>query len=207
MVMALYAAAERIEDMAMSKARSAIRDLLNLAPPEADVLQPDGSSQRMLAANVPIGAVLRIAPGARVPLDGTVTQGQSAVDQAPITGESALADKSAGEPLYAGSVNQNAELQNARRCGARAKPDAAASSCRRAGPGGPRRPTQRFVDQFAARYSAHSSWLLAIGSLKKANEPRSQPGEAPTAVIAVSYDEGLQRLHGEDIRALAPTNF
>ncbi len=152
MVMALYAAAERIEDMAMDKARAAIRDLLNLAPPEADVLQPDGSTQRVLAANVPLGAVLRIAPGARVPLDGTVTAGHSAVDQAPITGESALADKSAGDALYAGSVNQHAELQM--RVDAapeqsllsrivRAVEQAQASKA----------PTQRFVDRFAAIYT------------------------------------------------------
>ncbi len=152
MVMALYAAAERIEDMAMDKARSAIRDLLNLAPPEADVVQANGSTQRVLASDVPLGAVLRIAPGARVPLDGTVTQGNSAVDQAPITGESALADKSPGDPLYAGSVNQHAELQM--RVDAapehslisrivRAVEQAQAAKA----------PTQRFVDRFATVYT------------------------------------------------------
>ncbi len=152
MVMALYAAAERIEDMAMDRARNAIRDLLNLAPQEADVLQPDGSTQRVLAADLPLGAVLRIAPGARVPLDGTVTQGQSAVDQAPITGESALAEKSAGDPLYAGSVNQHAELhmrvdaapeQSLISRIVRAVEQAQASKA----------PTQRFVDRFAAVYT------------------------------------------------------
>ncbi len=152
MVMALYAAAERIEDMAMDRARNAIRDLLNLAPQEADVLQPDGSTQRMLAADVAMGSVVRIAPGARVPLDGTVTQGQSAVDQAPITGESTLAEKSVGDPLYAGSVNQQGELQM--RVDAapeqslisrivRAVEEAQASKA----------PTQRFVDRFAAIYT------------------------------------------------------
>ena len=152
MVMALYAAAERIEDMAMDRARNAIRNLLNLAPPEADVLQADGSVRRMPASDVPLGAVLRIAPGARVPLDGTVTEGQSAVDQAPITGESALADKAPGDPLYAGSVNQHAELQM--RVDAapeqsllsrivRAVEQAQASKA----------PTQRFVDRFAAIYT------------------------------------------------------
>lgn len=152
MVMALYAAAERIEDMAMDRARNAIRDLLNLAPQEADVLQPDGGTQRMLAADVPMGSMVRIAPGARVPLDGTVTQGQSAVDQAPITGESALAEKSVGDPLYAGSVNQQGELQM--RVDAapeqslisrivRAVEEAQASKA----------PTQRFVDRFAAIYT------------------------------------------------------
>jgi Cd2+/Zn2+-exporting ATPase len=53
MVMALYAAAERIEDQAMDKARLAIRNLLQLAPETADVLQPDGSTQRMAASEVP----------------------------------------------------------------------------------------------------------------------------------------------------------
>ena len=152
MVMALYAAAERIEDMAMDKARAAIRDLLNLAPQEADVLQPDGSTLRMAAADVALGAVIRIAPGARIPLDGIVTLGQSAVDQAPITGESALADKAVGDPLYAGSVNQNAELQmrvNAEPGQSlisrivRAVEQAQASKA----------PTQRFVDRFAVIYT------------------------------------------------------
>ena len=152
MVMALYAAAERIEDMAMDKARNAIRDLLNLAPQEADVLQPDGSSQRMLAADVPLGAVLRIAPGARVPLDGTVTQGQSAVDQAPITGESALADKAAGDPLYAGSVNQNAELQM--RVDAAPEQSLISRIVRAVEQAqAAKAPTQRFVDRFAATYT------------------------------------------------------
>ncbi|GAB2458790.1 heavy metal translocating P-type ATPase [Comamonas humi] len=152
MVMALYAAAERIEDLAMDRAKNAIRNLLSLAPPEADVLQPDGSVRRMPASEVPLGAVLRVAPGARVPLDGTVTEGQSAVDQAPITGESALADKAPGDPLYAGSVNQHAELQM--RVDAapeqsllsrivRAVEQAQASKA----------PTQRFVDRFAAIYT------------------------------------------------------
>jgi Cd2+/Zn2+-exporting ATPase len=77
MVMALYAAAERIEDQAMDKARLAIRNLLQLAPETADVLQPDGSTVRMAASEVPLGAVLRVTPGARVPLDGLVTEAKA----------------------------------------------------------------------------------------------------------------------------------
>jgi Cd2+/Zn2+-exporting ATPase len=110
MVMALYVAAERIEDGAMDRARNAIRSLLDLAPETADVLQPDGTAVRTPVQQVPLGARVRIAPGARVPLDGTVAEGESAVNQAPITGESQLADKAPGDPLYAGSVNQHGEL-------------------------------------------------------------------------------------------------
>mgnify|MGYP001577723116 CR=1 FL=1 len=87
MVMALYAAAERIEDGAMDRARNAIRNLLDLAPETAEVVQADGSATRMNAKDVPLSATLRIAPGARIPLDGTVARGESSVNQAPITGK------------------------------------------------------------------------------------------------------------------------
>ena len=152
MVMALYAAAERIEDQAMDKARAAIRGLLQLAPETADVLQADGSVQRMAAKEVPIDAVLRITPGARVPLDGEVTEGESSVNQAPITGESALAHKAPGDSVYAGSINQDGELHVRVTAPAddsliarivHAVEQAQAS----------RAPTQRFVDRFAEIYT------------------------------------------------------
>ncbi len=152
MVMALYAAAERIEDQAMDRARNAIRSLLDLAPEMADVLQTDGQVQRVAVGNVAMGASVRIAPGARVPLDGTVIQGQSAVDQAPITGESVLADKTSGDPLYAGSVNQHGELVMR----VTAAPGGSVlarivEAVERAQ--ATRAPTQRFVDRFAQVYT------------------------------------------------------
>lgn len=152
MVMALYAAAERIEDQAMDRARNAIRSLLQMAPETADVLQPDGSVQRVAAADVALDATVRVAPGARVPLDGVVLRGQSSVNQAPITGESALADKAPGDELYAGSINQDGELQMRVTSAANdsliarivhAVEQAQASKA----------PTQRFVDRFAAVYT------------------------------------------------------
>ncbi|MBS0293522.1 MAG: cadmium-translocating P-type ATPase [Proteobacteria bacterium] len=152
MVMALYVAAERLEHGAMDRARHAIRNLLRLAPATADVLQPDGSARRLAVGEVAPGALLRIAPGAHVPLDGTVTQGASAVNQAPITGESQLADKAAGDPLYAGSVNQHGELLM--RVTAPPGDTLLARIVRaveqaQAG----KAPLQRFVDRFAAAYT------------------------------------------------------
>lgn len=152
MVMALYVAAERIEHGAMERARHAIRDLLRLAPASADVLQPDGSLQRLPVEQVPLGALLRIAPGAHVPLDGTVTQGASAVNQAPITGESQLADKAPGDALYAGSVNQHGELLmrvSAAPAGSLLARIVHAVEQAQAG----KAPVQRFVDRFAAIYT------------------------------------------------------
>lgn len=152
MVMALYAAAERIEEQAMDKARLAIRNLLQLAPETADVLQPDGSTLRMAASEVPLGAVLRVTPGARVPLDGLVTEGESSVNQAPITGESALAHKGPGDELYAGSINQDGELHL--RVTAPASDSLIARivhAVERAQSS--KAPTQRFVDRFAEIYT------------------------------------------------------
>ena len=152
MVMALYVAAERIEDGAMERARHAIRSLLDLAPESADLLQPDGSVQRVPAAEVAPGAHVRVAPGARVPLDGRVLQGHSSVNQAPITGESQLADKAPGDAVYAGSVNQEGELV--------LQVTAAASGTLLARivhaveqAQATRAPTQRFVDRFAQVYT------------------------------------------------------
>jgi Cd2+/Zn2+-exporting ATPase len=152
MVMALYVAAERIEHGAMDQARHAIRSLLDLAPETADVVQADASVRRQPAAEVAPGTVLRIAPGARVPLDGVVTQGTGSVNQAPITGESQPADKTVGDPLYAGSVNQHGELLM--RVTAAAGGTLIARivhAVQRAQAS--RAPTQRFVDRFAAVYT------------------------------------------------------
>ena len=161
MVMALYAAAERIEDQAMDRARLAIRQLLQLAPDTAQVLQPDGSTVTMPTEEVPTGATVRIAPGARIPLDGTITAGHSSVNQAPITGESVPLDKAPGDAVWAGSINQEAELQvqvtaaTADSMLARIVQAVEQAQARKA-------PTQRFVDRFAAIYTP-IVMLLAIG--------------------------------------------
>lgn len=152
MVMALYVAAERIEDGAMDRARHAIRQLLALAPDSADMLGSDGQFQRVPARSVPLGATVRIAPGARVPLDGTITRGHSAVNQAPITGESALADKGPGKPLYAGSINTTGELDmRVTSAAGQTTLDRIVHAVEQAQAS--RAPTQRFIDRFAALYT------------------------------------------------------
>src|SRR5574340_277487 len=78
MVMALYAVAERIEARAVGRARHAIAALLALAPVQARVRQADGRWQDVAVAAVAVGAIVRVRPGERVPLDGVVTEGSSA---------------------------------------------------------------------------------------------------------------------------------
>ena len=166
MVMALYAIAEMIEARAADRARNAIEGLLALAPEEALVRAPDGSWQAQRVADVPLESIVRIRPGERVPLDGVVTSGTSAVNQAPVTGESIPVDKAAGDPVYAGTVNQTGELEFRVTAGASnttlARIIHAVEQAQ-----GARAPTQRFVDRFAAIYTPAVfaiAVLVAVGA-------------------------------------------
>lgn len=104
MVMALYGIAELIEARAVDRARNAIKGLLDLAPEQALVQQTDGQWIATTVQAVAVGATVRMGPGQRVPLDGVVTRGNGAVNQAPVTGESIPVDKSIGDPVYAGTI-------------------------------------------------------------------------------------------------------
>jgi Cd2+/Zn2+-exporting ATPase len=152
MVMALYAIAELIEARAVDRARSAIGSLMRLAPDLADVRQPDGGWHRLPAADVTVGATVRVRPGERVPLDGAVAAGYSSVDQASVTGESLPVDKNVGDPLFAGTVNLSGTLE------LRVTAPASQSTLARIihaveQAQGSRAPMQRFVDRFAAVYT------------------------------------------------------
>ena len=111
MVMALYAIAELIEARAVDRARNAIKSLLDLTPDTAEVRQPGGMWLPVPAAEVALDAIVRVKPGARIPLDGTVTSGTSAVNQAPVTGESLPVDKGVGDAVFAGTINETGTLE------------------------------------------------------------------------------------------------
>jgi Cd2+/Zn2+-exporting ATPase len=152
MVMALYAIAEAIEARAVGRAHGAVAELLALAPESAEMRDADGAWTRRALAEIPVGATLRVGPGERVPLDGVVTGGQGAVDQSPVTGESLPVDKQAGDELYAGTINQAAELEmraSAPACDSTLARIARAVEQAQAA----RAPMQRFVDRFAAIYT------------------------------------------------------
>ncbi|MEO7853259.1 MAG: heavy metal translocating P-type ATPase [Rubrivivax sp.] len=152
MVMALYAIAELIEARSVDRARNAIQGLLAMTPEQAEVKQGDGSWSPTMANEVPVDAIVRIRPGERVPLDGVVTVGNSAVDQASVTGESIPVDKSVGDALFAGTINQTAALEL--RVTALASNSTLARIIHAVEEAqGTRAPTQRFVDRFAAIYT------------------------------------------------------
>ncbi len=152
MVMALYAIAEWIEVKAVDRARNAIKGLLDLAPAQAQVRQANGDWLLTPVTSVPMEAWVRVKPGERVPLDGVVTQGHSAINQAPITGESMPVDKSPGDTVFAGTINETGELEM--RVTAAANNTTLARIIEAVEQAqGTRAPTQRFVDRFAAVYT------------------------------------------------------
>ena len=160
MVMALYAIAELIEARAVERARNAIKGLVDLAPDQADVRQPDGGWRRTRAADIPLDAIARVRPGERVALDGRVTRGHGSIDQSPVTGESIPVDKAPGDPVFAGTINQDGELEFRVTAGASdstlARIIHAVEEAQ-----GTRAPTQRFVDRFAAIYTP-AVFVLAL---------------------------------------------
>jgi len=151
MVMVLFAIAEMIEDKSLDRARRAVDGLMAMAPETATV--QDGAAWREVpASTVKVGALVRLRPGECIALDGQVTSGASAVDQAAITGESVPVDKAVGDPLFAGTINQNSEL--AYRVTAGSNDSTLARIIRAIQEAqGTRAPTQRFVDTFARHYT------------------------------------------------------
>lgn len=111
MVMVLFNISEAMEARALNRARNAIKGLLELAPDEATVRQPDGGFTRQNVRDVATGARVRVGPGERIPLDGVVCAGHSAINQGPITGESLPVEKGPGDLVYAGSINTAGELE------------------------------------------------------------------------------------------------
>ena len=152
MVMALYVAAERLEDQAMDRARHALGQLLASTPSTAQVQQADGRYASTALEAVPLHAIVRVLPGEQIPLDGTITEGFSSINQAPITGESTPADKGPGDTVWAGSINQHGLLLITVD---KASHDSLLSRIVQAVEQAQARkaPTQRFVDQFARIYT------------------------------------------------------
>ncbi len=111
MVMYLFALAEMIEAKSLDRARNAIRGLMDLAPETATVRQAEGLWKEVAAKDVPKGAVVRVRPGERIALDGLITAGRSAINQAPITGESLPVEKAEGDQVFAGTINETGSFE------------------------------------------------------------------------------------------------
>jgi Cd2+/Zn2+-exporting ATPase len=105
-----FALSLTLESWSVGRARNAVSALLDLAPPTARVVREDGSEADVPAAEVAVGARFVVRGGDRIALDGAVISGAGEVDQAPITGESALVPKEPGDEVYAGTINGEGTL-------------------------------------------------------------------------------------------------
>ncbi len=147
----LYASAEAVEELTFARTRSAIRDLLDLAPRQAHVLR-DGREVPILVEELRPGERFLVRPGEALPTDGVIRSGQATLDEAPVTGEAVPVDKGPGEEVFAGSVNGPTAIEvEATRAFAdntlqriiHLVEEAQAQKSQ----------AQRFVDRFARRYS------------------------------------------------------
>lgn len=106
----IYSLGDVLEAYAVDRARGALRSLLELMPKEATVIR-NGQELTLPVEEVKTGEIIIIKPGERIPLDGRVISGSSAVDEAPITGEPIPLVKEKGMEVFAGTVNQRGVLE------------------------------------------------------------------------------------------------
>jgi P-type Cu+ transporter len=99
-----------MELRAREKTSGAIRALLNLAPKTARLIAPDGAEREVALDEVAIGNKLRVRPGEKIPVDGKVVEGRSAVDESMVTGESMPVTKTTGDTVIGGTLNASGAL-------------------------------------------------------------------------------------------------
>lgn len=109
-VVILFAVSEALERYSMDKARTSIKHLMELAPSEAIIVK-DGIEVIKDVKDILVGDVMRVKPGQKFAMDGTVIKGSSTVNQASITGESKSVDKVNGDEVFAGTLNEEGVLE------------------------------------------------------------------------------------------------
>lgn len=160
----LFSLAELLEHSAVLRARNSIDELVRLTPEQATVVEPDGSERSVSASLLKKGARVRVRPGEKVPIDGRVVDGESAVDEANLTGESVPVPKSVGDPVFASTVNRDGflEVEAVTDAGDTAL-DRIVRLVREAQTR--RSPTEQFVTKFARYYTPAVTGLAALTML------------------------------------------
>jgi Cd2+/Zn2+-exporting ATPase len=150
-VVFLFLIGELLEGVAASRARASIRNLGNLVPKMARV-EENGNLREVQAESLEIGATIQVRPGDRIPADGTILSGESAIDEAPVTGESTPVRKGPDEAVFAGTVNGDSLLRV--RVTAAAADNTIARIVRLVEEAqDSKAPTERFIDRFSRYYT------------------------------------------------------
>ncbi|TDL86271.1 cadmium-translocating P-type ATPase [Vibrio vulnificus] len=106
----LFAIGNLLQTKSIERTRNSIRNLMDLAPPEAWIYVGSEIIKKPVE-EITVGDIIFVKPGDKIPLDGEIIQGESSVNQAPITGESIPIDKNIGDTVYAGTINENGSLE------------------------------------------------------------------------------------------------
>ena len=156
----LFAIAEALEGFSADRARRVLDDMANLAPEQAVRLR-GGEETLVPVSSLEVGEDILVRAGERIPMDGSVLTGTSAVNQAPITGESLPVDKTAGDEVFAGTVNGNGTLiVRVTRLAEDTTIQRIIRMIEQAQSS--RAPTQRFIDRFAKVYTPLVVVLAAL---------------------------------------------
>ena len=184
MVVVLFALGSTLQALTLDRTRGAIRALMELSPPLALVLR-DGLEETVPTASLRPGDAVRVRPGERIPADGVVAQGASAIDQSAITGESIPVDRVPGDDVYAGTVNGQGSIVVEV-----ARPAADSTLARIIHlveeAQGSKAPSQATVDRFAAVYTPSViavAGLLAGAGWLVADDPRTWIYRALTLLV------------------------
>lgn len=159
-VIFLFAVGELLETVAAGRARAGIKALINLVPRVARIEEAD-QAREVPIERLRVGDIAVVRPGDRVPSDGEVIDGQSEVDEAPVTGESVPVPKKPGDHVYAGSINANSVLR------VRLTHTAADNTIARIihlveEAQASKAPTARFIDRFSAYYTPAAIVVAAL---------------------------------------------
>ncbi|MBC9178741.1 heavy metal translocating P-type ATPase [Pseudoroseomonas ludipueritiae] len=160
-VVLLFALGELLENVAAGRARAGIKALANLMPRTALRLRADNSTEQVPSDRLSVGDLVLVRPGDRVPCDGIIEDGRSALDESPVTGESVPVNRGPGEAVVAGSINTDGALRvrvtraatdNTIARIIRMVEEATAS----------RAPTQRFIERFSTYWTPGAMVVSAL---------------------------------------------
>ena len=151
LVVVLFAAGNALQVFAIDRTRGAVRALMRLAPDEV-LVRRDGAESLVPAGDVGVGELVVVRPGERLAVDGEVFEGQTTVDEAPVTGESTAVEKSPGDAVFSGSLNGSGGVV------IRATREAGDSTLQRIArmveeAQGSKAPAEQFVDRFSRIYT------------------------------------------------------